>query len=131
MSKPVFLSDTAYVSLYEIKSRQIDKARLAGYSEEESQTIGATFVADLLKEAIDALSGITTWPVDPQMASRGYPFRKWRQKTTGFLCHHEVTGSEIQVHYFCHGKTDYVNAFSRLTTVYTYVPFYLPGDDPS
>lgn len=131
MSKPVFLSDTAYVSLYEIKSRQIDKARLAGYSEEESQTIGATFVADLLKEATDALSSITTWPVDPQMASRGYPFRKWRQKTTGFLCHHEVTGSEIQVHYFCHGKTDYVNAFSRLTTVYTYVPFYLPGDDPS
>ena len=131
MNIPVFLSDTAYVSLYEIKSRQIDKARLAGYSEEESQTIGATFVADLLKEATDALSGITTWPVDPQMASRGYPFRKWRQKTTGFLCHHEVTGSEIQVHYFCHGKTDYVNAFSRLTTVYTYVPFYLPGDDPS
>ncbi|ELY6210446.1 hypothetical protein SNQ23_000226 [Cronobacter dublinensis] len=131
MNKSVFLSDTAYVSLYEIKSRQIDKARLAGYSEEESQTIGATFVADLLKEATDALSGITTWPVDPQMASRGYPFRKWRQKTTGFLCHHEVTGSEIQVHYFCHGKTDYVNAFSRLTTVYTYVPFYLPGDDPS
>ncbi|EQA5719167.1 hypothetical protein ACX4ER_000688 [Cronobacter dublinensis] len=131
MNKPVFLSDTAYVSLYEIKSRQIDKARLAGYSEEESQTIGATFVADLLKEATDALSGITTWPVDQQMASRGYPFRKWRQKTTGFLCHHEVTGSEIQVHYFCHGKTDYVNAFSRLTTVYTYVPFYLPGDDPS
>lgn len=130
MNKPVFLSDTAFVSLYEIKSRHIDKARLAGYSEEESQEIGAKFAADLLKEATDALSGITTWPVDPQMASRGYPFRKWRQRSTGFICHHEVTPSEIQVHYFCHGKTDYVNAFSRLTTVYTYVPLYLPGDDP-
>ena len=131
MTKQVFLSDTAYVALHEIKSRQVDKARMSGYSEEDSQAIGAKFVEDLLNESTDALSGITVWPVDPQMASRGYPFRKWRQKSTGFLCHHEVTESEIQIHNFCHGKSDYVNAFSRLTTIYTYVPLYLPGDDPN
>lgn len=131
MNKPVVLSDTALVSLHEIKSRQVDMARMSGHSEEESQEIGAKFITDLVNDAEAALSGITTWPVDAQMASRGYPFRKWRQSTTGYLCHHEVTGSEIQVHYFCHGKSDYVNAFSRLTTVYTYVPLYLPGDDPS
>lgn len=131
MNRQVFLSDTAFVSLHEIKSRQIDKARMSGYSEEDSQVIGATFVTDLVNDANAALSGITIWPVDPQMASRGYPFRKWRQRSTGILCHHEITESEVQVHYFCHGKTDYVNAFSRLTTVYTYVPLYLPGDAPN
>ena len=131
MPRQVYLSDTAYVSLHEIKSRQVDRARIMGYSEEESQAIGAKFVEALVKESTAALSDIATWPVDPQMAARGYPFRKWRQRSTGFLCHHEVTDAEVQVHFFCHGKTDYVNTFSRLTTVYTYVPLYLPGDDLS
>ncbi|GAA0328105.1 hypothetical protein L9H26_08225 [Morganella psychrotolerans] len=130
MSKPVYLSDTAYLSLHEIKSHQIDKARQAGHSEENSQKIGAELVQNLVTEATKALSDIVTWSVDPQMASRGYPFLKWRQKSTNYLCLHEVTDSEIQIHFFCHGKTDYVNAFSRLTTVYTYVPYYLPGGDP-
>jgi len=130
MSKPVYLSDTAYVSLHEIKSRKVDMARMSGNSEEESQKIGADFIQTLVNEATAALSDIITWPVDPQMGSRGYPFRKWRQVSTGYMCHHEVTDSEVQIHFFCHGKTDYVNAFSRLTTVYTYVPYYLPGDDP-
>jgi len=130
MSKPVYLSDTAYVSLHEIKSRKVDMARMSGNSEEESQKIGADFIQTLVNEATAALSDIITWPFDPQMCSRGYPFRKWRQVSTGYMCHHEVTDSEVQIHFFCHGKTDYVNAFSRLTTVYTYVPYYLPGDDP-
>lgn len=130
MPLSVYLSETAYVSLHEIKSRQIDMARMSGHTEEESQKLGAEFVQNLVIEATQALTGMVTWPIDPQMASRGYPFRKWRQASTGFLCQHEITRSEIQIHFFCHGKTDYVNAFSRLTTVYTYVPYYLPGDDP-
>lgn len=129
MSKPVYLSETAYLSLYEIKSRQVSMARSSGYSEEVCQKIGADFVSNLVTEATQALSGIVTWPVDPEMASRGYPFLKWRQKRTHYLCLHEVTDSEIQIHFFCHGKTDYVNVFSRLTTAYTYVPYYLPGDN--
>jgi len=39
MSKPVYLSETAYVSLYEIKSHQIDMARISGHTEEQSQKI--------------------------------------------------------------------------------------------
>ncbi len=62
------------------------------------------------------------------MVSRGHPFRKWLQESIGYLCHHEVTSNEIQIHFFSHGKTGYVNAVSRLTIVYTYAPYYLPGE---
>lgn len=95
MPQSIYLSETAYVSLHEIKSRQIDMARMSGHTEEESQKLGAEFVQNLVIEATQALTGMVTWLIDPQMASRGYPFRKWRQASTGLLCQHEITRSEI------------------------------------
>ncbi len=40
MPKPVWLSETAYLSLHEIKSRQFDMVRMSGHTEENGLKIG-------------------------------------------------------------------------------------------
>lgn len=86
---------------------------------------------DALIDAAVAAVGDTRlqWPVEMSMYERGLPIRRWYDTHTRHYCFYDDSSDEIEILYFCHERQNYQNMLYRLMSLYTYVPYLLPGEE--
>lgn len=119
MKKPVFLAETAYASLEEIKHYQRDINMRSGEGYPVSTEKSQDFIEKVILRSTDNItSSLISWGFDVDMADRGIVVKKWFDHETGYLCFFDDSGNDIAILYYASPKQDYINALYRILSVY-------------